>query len=416
MKRSPSDIINYIYWQQDSRLVVLPNDEWIKKYKECQAGGSVPDSETRRFEWADCAKKSGIAYKVKTWGKYKELRTYSPKDGYIRYSTNNIDPFKDGRSGTEAIQEFLRHFNKLYGGDNGDSHTFSRVFGTAPEDVKLCVPKQFYWINENLKYKTLQNVSSVDDSAHYPSSACGRLPNANTAVYFDGQKEPTEEYPFAFYIKSGHLCELGRVDTRKWLDSPFMTSLFDWDGIRKGVNKSDPYLPPEKDVTILMKPAKVTLDAIWLFYYEKRNEDPTAKLVMVAVIGNWHRKRYNCYKYAHLAAVTIARANEKMLQFVGKRIGNEKAIHICVDGCVYSGGAVSDEKKEFGKFVQEFERCEFQMVGMNCYMAKKGIELVKFKHGAFNYYEDGRKIDDYPPEEYKDMLKWKRINHLEECT
>ena len=30
MKRSPSDIINYIYWQQDSRLVVLPNDEWIK--------------------------------------------------------------------------------------------------------------------------------------------------------------------------------------------------------------------------------------------------------------------------------------------------------------------------------------------------------------------------------------------------
>ena len=125
---------------------------------------------------------------------------------------------------------------------------------------------------------------------------------------------------------------------------------------------------------------------------------------------------YNGYKYAHLAAVTIARANEKMIRFVENNIGNEKAIHICVDGCIYIGGAVSDEKKDFGKFVQEFERCEFQMVGMNCYMAKKDNELKKFKHGAFNYYEEGRKIDDYPPEEYKDMLKWKRINHLEECT
>lgn len=415
MNRDIIGILNYINWTKEGKLVVLTNDQWIERYRECKKGGKVPKSETVRREWFDCASECGLAYKVKTWGKYKELRVFTYKDDYIRYSTNSIDPNKDGRAGTAAIQEFLRHFNKVYGGDNGDSRTFSRFFGTTPEDVKLCVPKQFYWINENLKYKTLQNVSSVDDSAHYPSSACGKLPDAVTAMYFEGQKEPNETYPFAFYIKSGHVCEFQGVDTRKWLESPFMVSLFDWEGIRKGINKSDPYLPPEEDVTILMKSAGATLDGIWQFYYEKRHEDPTAKLVMNAVIGNWHRKRYNGYKYAHLAAITIARANDKMLKFVDRNIGNDRAIHICVDGCIYIGDAVCGSQKEFGKFVQEFERCEFQMVGMNCYMAKSGDELKKFKHGAYNYYDDGLKIDENPPKDYKDMRRWARINRLEEC-
>lgn len=414
MARDIRGMINYIYWNKDATLVTLPNDEWIKKYQECQENGKTPVSQSIRHDWYECAKAAGIAYRVQISGKYKELRVFTFDGGYTRYSTNSIDPHKDGRAGTEAIQTFLKYFAETYGGEKSDSRYFSTVFGTSPAEIKECVPKQFYWIDENLKGKTLKNVSSVDDSAHYPSCACGRMPDANTALTIGGEIEPNKEYPFAFYIKSGHFHELDGVDTRKWLNSPYMMALFDWDGIRRKKRPIDPYLNPEQDVTVLMKAAPLTLDKTWQHFYALRNEDETAKLVMNAVIGNWHRKRYQNYKYAHLAVVTIARANQKMHD-EAERIGFSRIIHICVDGCIYIGAAAESTEKMFGRFRQEFEKCEFSMVAMNCYMVLKGGELVKYKHGAYNVYDDGTPIEGNPPKNFSDMLRWRKQNALEEC-
>ena len=90
MGRDIRNILHYIYWEKEGRLVVLPNDEWIKRYQECKKYGMIPKSETVRREWLDCASECGLAYKVKTWEKYKELRTFTYKDRYIRYRTNRI--------------------------------------------------------------------------------------------------------------------------------------------------------------------------------------------------------------------------------------------------------------------------------------------------------------------------------------
>ena len=52
---------------------------------------------------------------------------------------------------------------------------------------------------------------------------------------------------------------------------------------------------------------------------------------------------------------------------------------------------------------------------MNCYMVLKGGELVKYKHGAYNVYDDGTPIEGNPPKNFSDMLRWRKQNALEEC-
>lgn len=88
--------------------------------------------------------------------------------------------------------------------------SFKQCFGTVEGKLERCVPKQLYW-SKNEPY--LGNASSVDFSSHYPASLCGILPDSHTAIVKRGTVKPTAEYPFAFYVKSGHLAIYKELDT-----------------------------------------------------------------------------------------------------------------------------------------------------------------------------------------------------------
>lgn len=364
--------------------------------------------------------KSSIKYWVKrgTWRieqKNNSIRVYVTEDIPIIYYTNAMDDNRnqtaqklDCNPGSLAYKAVRDKFQEIY-----PEMTFKKAFDTSSskdgddgdtEPYKYCIPKQFYYINENLIGRKLI-ASAVDYCSQYPTNLCGKLPDGHKRLVLKGRHEPTAEYPFAFYLKSGCVAEYGKYDTHEWQLSRFKTSLFNEGRLGKVLTTKD-----EDETTVLMKASKYELTEVMKYFYAKRKTDETAKLVMNAFIGMLHTKSYNNHRYAHIVAIVIARANERM-RALAEQI--EDPIHICVDGCVYLGNEIyGGYEKALGKLEQEFVGCEFMMRGTNTYVAMKDSKVVKFKHGAYNARTDGKDIDIC--EGFDDMKTWIRIDPLKE--
>ena len=403
----------YIEWYKEAEVVKCTTDEFKEYYYWFKENGTRAKSRTEWNEWRDILPAFSVAKK----NGYKQLFTCDGDMNFRIYTTAQDDPTKDGCAGTKAIQALIDAVCEDCG--TKDRRILARNFGTIKKEVKKCIPKQFFYINKNLcgPNSDYWYASSVDDSSHYPAALCGELPTSKDCVELEGRVEPTEEYPFAFYIKSGHLCIHNGVDTRKWTKSYFMKDLFN-------PKVHNPYLKAEDDKTILMKRSDYRLDKTMdKFYSNKKNatdekKRKEAKLVLNALIGMFHQKSYTSYKYAHLAAVCLARANQSMLDMC-ETVGVGNVLHVAIDGCIYLGDeeyGCEESDKGLGRFVQEFTGCEVKIAATNKYMAMKDGVLIKFKHGGCNYYKDGRLIDDNPPKCFDDMNDWIKWDPLEECV
>lgn len=289
--------------------------------------------------------------------------------------------------------------------------TFKQCFGTVEGNLERCVPKQLYW-SKSKPY--LGNVSSIDFSSHYPASLCGILPDSHSAIIKKGTVKPTAEYPFAFYIKSGHMAIYKELDTHNWLfnQNLKLEDLFRLKTIKKPDNIKvfddtfKQYIKPDEDETILMKASAYTLKDVYQHFYDLRKVDPNAKLALNASIGQMHRKIYNRDKYAHLAAIAIARANQKILDLLTK-INFEDIIQIQVDGILYKGNqqyGIFD--KYLGAPIQEVlnRPCRWERLGV--YMIDLG-DHMKVKCQGYNATTIG-----IAPEEstkFEDMDLWVNI-------
>jgi len=285
--------------------------------------------------------------------------------------------------------------------------TFKTSFGTVEEEILRCVPKQLYW-SQNESYRGIAN--GIDISSHYPSQLCGILPDSHTAIRFKGTKSPTKEYPFAFYVKSGHLAIYKELDTHTWLFNRKLTikDLFRLKTVRS-FDDTFHDIPYEEDETILMKASEHTLKEVMEYFYNIKETYPhdsheyeVAKLALNASIGQMHRKLYVRDKYAHLCAVCIARANQKMLNLLN--IISEDIIQIQVDGIIYKEGktyGIND--KYLGANVQEFTNRPIRWDSLGNYMVDMG-GTFKIKCQGCNSMKDGRK-----PQEsncFEDMDLW----------
>lgn len=282
---------------------------------------------------------------------------------------------------------------------------FKTCFGTVDDKILRCVPKQFYW-SKNEPYFGF--VSSVDFSSHYPACLCGDLPDSHTAIEMPGTVKPNKEYKFAFYIKSGHLAIYKEFDTHDW-ETNLQFGLTDLFRFRSYRTYDDTYkvVKPKNDVTILMKAADKKLDAVIKYFYDRKSYDTEAKLTLNAAIGQMHRKKYDRDKFAHLAAVAIARANNKMLNLVSN-VKKSDIIQIQVDGIIYKGDKkLGIDTKYLGAPVQEVlnKECRWERIG--AYMIKMNDTEYKIKCQGYNSMTDGRK-----PEEsncFEDMNLWEII-------
>ena len=398
--------LTFIDWRESAKWITLDQKEYDELRKSLDPSLRIEENYTK---WS-CMRTIGT-WHIRQRGMVQYLYTRD-SEGLKVYKTNIYDDHKNNGSGqgTKAIQTVAKMFLDKYG------VKLTKAFGTCPLDVKLiCSPKQLYYTNERLMNKKLNSVSSVDFSSHYPSNTAGKLPDYNTAVRMPGTVKPTEEYPFAIYVKSGHLAEYSVFDTHEWVNHQLYFNLFSFKDIYKMIRGKKtlvqyghkPTLNPDEDETILMKASQYELGWLYEELYERRNEDEKYKLAMNASLGRMAFGDYRDYKLAHIRAFVIARANNKMLNLVDK-IGIRNIIQLCVDGIQYIGSkVVGEDVKALGVLHQEQTGVQGKFRAMNQYILKDGDDIVKVKHGGFNACDDETDIDN--PEDIDDVDKWIRI-------
>ena len=257
-------------------------------------------------------------------------------------------------------------------------------------------------------------MSALDISSNYPYNMCGRLPTMEKSIKVKGTIEPNEEYPFAFYLKSGHSAEYGVYDTHKWKNSKFRDSLYRKIDTHISDIKSPIISPrqnwdlePNEDITLLCKASKCELTNIYEWFYKCREESKINKLIANASIGYMAKRDYRDYKLAHLRTVCICRANENMRRLCEDNIGIRNIIMIQVDGVIYNKTkcfGIGKEDKCFGSAVQEYNNCIMSYSGVGQYIFMKDKELVSCKHQGYNDTIDGSDIEE--PTTIHDITKW----------
>ena len=403
MKNELSHLSKYINWRREANIVNVSNDVMNSLLAEIRHEKVKLDNLTVR---KDFMSKNG--YYVRRKGNY--LYVYVKEDdSYKIYTTNTYDNTKNEGDvktvGKAAMIALHNKFKSIHGCE------FKKAFGYVDEEFKRCIPKQFAYRKKDDTGKIFTNVSSVDGCSQYPSNLMGLLPDAHTAKEVKGVAFPDEEYPFAFYIKSGHCAQYGVFNTRSWMDSGFGEELFRLKQKDKWCWRPVKF---DEEITILMKASKYNFNEEMQYFYARRKEDPDAKLVMNASIGMMHTRTYSKYKMAHIAAIAIARANNSILE-KAKSIGKLRILHLCVDGIIYLGSDIKGvDYKELGVYHQEFVGCKFRMINNNAYIVMKGDEVIKVKHGAYDHNKDGSPITIETTKSLMDSDNWVVVNKVTE--
>lgn len=388
--------IRYIDWRKEAEVKRISIDEAEEKIEFLKKHGHRAKSMTKREDWLE----------DNTWtlikeGYWKSLAVVEDEQ-YIKYVWNTADDGKNQPGyvykGPKAAMLFNQHFQARTG------LTLRGAFGYTPEEDEVigkCVPRSVYYINDFFNRRICEGVSLADFSSNYPSQLQGDLPDIRTAIRVDGNVDPTEEYPFAFY-ENRHCAEYGRFDTRKYEKLGKIAYRLTFNDSRCRYRR---YVG-EPEFTILVKRSKYRLDEdVQHFYKLKEEGDPDAKIVMNATIGMFHQKKNDSYRLPHLAAICIGRANQVVLDAAASRIGLENVLQIVVDGIIYfENGQRTDRQKKLGAFVKQIHNARFRMIGINQYMFidPKTEEVLDVKHAAFD------SPDIAKSKTFDDMNSWRR--------
>ena len=395
--------LTYIHWKTDAKRIVLSNDDMKAKLKEVLATRKVAKTNTKISDYIN-----EDTYKAGIYGDYAEL--YMCENGRFVIYCNNV---RDSKKNTkEHIGRADRIFQHKFTELNGCG--LEKAFGFVDKSLKRCIPKQFYYVDESIIDKKLI-MSSIDASSQYASGCLGLLPDAHTSVIYNEYREPTAEYPFAFYA-SGHVAIYGELDTHDWLANKLFKYLF-----RLNPKEAWPFRPLDKskEETILMKASPYKMESTWRYFYNIKQSFPKdspeydhAKQVILEVMGQWHRKDKDqkrimtyddggSFQLAHIVAVAIARGNQKILNKIDE-INLARVVHICVDGIIYIGNEIFGQPgADLGVFCQEFVGVPTIIRDTNVYMAKDEHNY-KFRHAGFDLLYD-TDIDDSKIYDFEDL-------------
>ena len=375
----------YIKWYLTDIEVVDNKFIEDKINKLVKAGGvDVTDSKTKREDWL----KNKISYHLDK-GKRSSTLYVRENNEYRRYLTKeeSID-----RDITPAVcgTELRKVFTEKTG------ITLKKAFGTtSSNDIRLCCPKPLYYINNKYCNITLDNVSGLDVVSMFPSCVRGNLPDAHTAIEVNGRVEPSEEYPFAFYLKSHHCAEYKVFDTHEYMGIKFDAELHKWlcyNSLKKHCLYE--YVDDKDEVTVLMKPSAYTFDATMeSFMQRKMNGDTLAKAVMNIGLGTLHKnpdrqkgmkKGKEIQSYYHFCAIMQGRANALQIKTMNdiKKHGGI-ILQAIVDSIIYIDDCdinYGTKEKVFGKYHLDYKNCKFRMANIiNRYVVADDSGIIKVR-------------------------------------
>lgn len=257
--------------------------------------------------------------------------------------------------------------------------------------IKNCVPSPINYVNPKFKYDefSLLSCTKADVSSAYPFEATKPLPTLNDCLVVNGiEVAPSEQYPFAFYPKSGTLAIYNELDTHNLIGRP--------EYVRHN------YKPDivDNDMTILCKACdKTHLADIYKELYIKRNEIPNCKDYMNLSLG--YMELNSDPILAHIKAVVVARCDTRVLAISDKLTERKlPIILIATDSVSWVGpnqpdivDVVKDEDKYLGAFALEFTNGMMIVCGAKAYQYMTYDGKVKTKWAGV-------------PKEYTEKLKW----------
>ena len=361
MRYSTWKKITRVNWKIEAKREYITIAEMEKFLSDAYKHRHLAQSFDDREEWTHQV----FAHEIRGYWEHLYLGT---PNGVRHLLCNKFDDSKNveaqklgfvsdiGRKSNAIEQKLFKEFNGV---------TERQAFGYSEPMLNKCIPKQLYYINSRYINKKITCAGKADYSSHYPAHICGPLPNWDKHKRVDGTVDPTPEYPFVFYTRSGHIAEYKRFDTHSWRDENLSGDLF-------GNN----YTPcnPDNDVSILCPESKYRLDNIIELLYTKKNsggciDGISAKDILVSSIGYKHLNNINNTRNRlyHLAAVCIARANQTMLDLYSQY--SRSVLQIVVDGIIYMGAhEIGSHEKSLGRLHQEITDQSFIMRGINQYM------------------------------------------------
>ena len=336
----------------------------------------------------------------------KILRYYD--QGYHEVRVGSGDKDAQPISGRQARSRFDSYVFEECG------KTLYQMFGKVTTDyydfIRTCVPSQISWSDYDISGITLLNCNKADISSAFPFEASKSLPDFRYHKEYCEYVMPTQEYPFAFYDNGG-LCfieENGTViDTRQWDRSYY--SLERQYNSRKQTSRERNYVnslfAPK---TILCKRSCYNLAAVFRKLYDLRKDDKIAKATMNMSIGYMWRRQ--CPNLAHLAAVTIARCNERIInawQQIEDKGGT--VVLVATDSIAWRGDANLIETtttKDLGNLVMEYESCKMIVVSPKCYQLKtKEGKTKSFWAGKSKEYTSKLIFGDMKKVDYLDIFR-----------
>lgn len=361
-----------IEWLKQKRVWV-GHDEWERKRRECVEKGELAGSKTVRRDWY-----GGLRYRVDRWwgdnftalfvGEWREDHTE-----FTVYITHNSEERNTRKlSGKDAYRTVSKMFKERVG------KGLKSAFGSVEKNSwHTMVPPPPKWQDPAETGEVVSHVYKADVSSCYPYELSKTLPSAKKkdTKTVQGRVSPTEEYPFAFYTKSGHMSIWQEFDTRdaqSW-DVPTEVA-FPRVMSKKGI----PFYREVDDadeVTVLMKASPYSLADEMRTLYNGRNEHQEYKLVMNAFIGYlWSTRLWKTTNLSHIVAVVLNRARLRMMNVmreITERGG--KPLLVAIDSVAWQYDRYQGwtDTKELGAFVREYV----------------DVQLVMAKNGQYGLYD-----------------------------
>lgn len=409
----------YIYWAKEADRVLVSHEEYnrLSEYFETCGREVKSKHKTVRIEWW-----GDIAYRIDT-----QTRKYQPamyvsqwneatqKFDYVVYYTE-MDAEKlerDNGAGTRGYNTLNELFIRKYKVD------LEQAFGVLPVEngecwVSPCVKsvKQAIYYDRFLANKKLKNIYKADIKSAYPFAATGRMPNAHTAIEKAGRIAPTAEYPFAFYLNSGHVAEFEVFDTHELAENVWYRR-FIASNKENCEKRSEPFVdfvkvPDDEEITVLMKASNYTLDAaIEKMFWIKENADEEKtrswyKWMLNALIGYMRSEANNKQHYqGHLAAIIYCRVVDRMVKMADKLVDEGNTPFYFAIDCIMwigKGSRLDTTEKKLGNFVREVAGVEGVVCGQGQYYLHCGDSTIEKHQGVSKskYKEYNiQNMDDY---------------------
>ena len=398
-----NEIINGL--KEDKEILEF---EWIKmniKYRRIADSWSIFDSEDRKEIRVNREINVEIEKDEEGTDSYActvEFHRYIwLKNKVIPVDDSVVDDENTGMNAYQRIEDKFNEFNHTK--TLALESIFSgRKYRSDYSLIKLCVPVQIQFMNIGYKGQIVEGVYKADVSSAFPTQIMRDLPTLHGRIIVPGRVEPSEKYPFAFYVNSHHIKTLDGYDSHE-MNCWFYREYY----------KCDDDVKDEDELTILCpKMSEKYHDALARAFrdcYDHRKEDSFYKFLMNATIGYFQKN--NDPALSFISSIVILRCNIDMIRrcYQLEDEGNT-ILFIATDSIAWKGrlSDVATEEKYLGSFTYEGKDIKF--LGYSCkayqwlnnegkcitkYSGMKKEESAKLGFGELQYKGDAHERKKY---------------------